>query len=102
MTDRFLPDKAIDLIDEACSLKSMKYNFDEKETKKLKEKSASLQKQIESAVIAQHYKKASSLKEKQAEIEAKITDIKQKFTIPKEKRLEVTEFDIQKVISIST
>jgi len=26
MTDRFLPDKAIDLIDEACSLKSMTYN----------------------------------------------------------------------------
>lgn len=29
ITDRQLPDKAIDLIDEACSLKSMKYNFDE-------------------------------------------------------------------------
>jgi len=29
MTDRFLPDKAIDIIDEACSSKSMKYNYDE-------------------------------------------------------------------------
>jgi ATP-dependent Clp protease ATP-binding subunit ClpC len=29
MTDRYLPDKAIDLIDEACSSKSMKYNYDE-------------------------------------------------------------------------
>jgi len=38
ITDRFLPDKAIDLIDEACSLKSMKYNFDETEIKLLKEK----------------------------------------------------------------
>jgi ATP-dependent Clp protease ATP-binding subunit ClpC len=38
ITDRYLPDKAIDLIDEACSIKSMKYNFDETATKKLKEK----------------------------------------------------------------
>ena len=38
ITDRFLPDKAIDLIDEACSLKSMNYNFDEKETKKNEQK----------------------------------------------------------------
>jgi len=38
ITDRYLPDKAIDLIDEACSLKSMTYNFDEEEIKKIKEK----------------------------------------------------------------
>jgi len=29
VTDKNLPDKAIDLIDESCSIKSMKYNFDE-------------------------------------------------------------------------
>ena len=46
VTDRFLPDKAIDLIDEACSLKSMKYNFDETEIKQLREK------------IVEKYKKA--------------------------------------------
>ena len=37
----------------------MKYNFDETETKKLKEKVAKIQKQIELAVISQEYKKAS-------------------------------------------
>ena len=102
ITDRYLPDKAIDLIDEACSLKSMKYNFDEKETKKLKECIAKLSKNIESAVIAQQYKKASKLKLEQQELETKITELKQKFSIPKEKRLNVTEEDIQKVLSIST
>jgi len=40
ITDRQLPDKAIDLVDEACSLKSMKYNYDEAEIKKIKEKIA--------------------------------------------------------------
>lgn len=38
VTDRFLPDKAIDLIDEACSAKSMTYNFDTSEVSELKEK----------------------------------------------------------------
>lgn len=38
ITDRQLPDKAIDLIDEACSLKSMKYEFDEGEIKNSKKK----------------------------------------------------------------
>jgi ATP-dependent Clp protease ATP-binding subunit ClpA len=38
ITDRFLPDKAIDLIDEACSTKSMTYNFDTTEMTELKEK----------------------------------------------------------------
>jgi ATP-dependent Clp protease ATP-binding subunit ClpC len=58
ITDRYLPDKAIDLIDEACSLKSMKYNIDEEEIVKLKEKVAELQKKIEQAVVNSQYKKA--------------------------------------------
>ncbi len=102
ITDRQLPDKAIDLIDEACSLKSMKYNFDEKETKKLKSKLVKIGKQIEDAVIAQQYKKASSLKDKQKDIEIEISDLKKKFTIPKEKRLSVEVDDIKKVLSMST
>lgn len=102
ITDRYLPDKAIDLIDEACSLKSMKYNFDETATKKLKEKIAKLSKDIEQAVIAQSYKKASKLKEEQANLENQISELKQKFTIPKEERLDVTSEDVQKVLHIST
>jgi protein-arginine kinase activator protein McsA len=42
----------------------MKYDFDEKETIKLKEKIAKLNKEIEDAVIGQNYKRASNLKEK--------------------------------------
>lgn len=102
VTDKFLPDKAIDLIDEACSLKSMKYNFDEKETVKLKEKVAKLQSQIEQAVISQSYKKATKLKEQQAKVEDEIRSLKEKFVIPKEERLNVDHEDVQKVLSIAT
>jgi len=72
ITDRYLPDKAIDLIDEACSLKSMKYNIDEEEITKLKEKIVELQKKIESAVISQQYKKATTFKQDQKILEDKI------------------------------
>ena len=102
ITDKQLPDKAIDLIDEACSLKSMKYNYDETETKCLKERIAKIWINIEQAVISQSYKKAQNLKQKQLKLEKEISNLKQKFKIPKNERLSVTEEDVQKVLSIAT
>ena len=102
VTDRNLPDKAIDLIDEACSIKSMKYNFDETEIKKIKEKIFKLNKETELAVVAQEYKKASKLKEDKSKLEKKIIELKEKFTIPKEERMTVWWEDVQKVLSMST
>jgi ATP-dependent Clp protease ATP-binding subunit ClpC len=102
ITDRQLPDKAIDLVDEACSLKSMKYNFDEKEITKIKEKMAKNSKKIEDAVISQQYKKAVSLKETQKKFEQEIQGLKKKFSIPKDKRFWVKAEDIHRVLSITT
>lgn len=102
ITDRYLPDKAIDLIDEACSLKSMTYSWDEDKIKNLKEKIVETNKQIESFVMSQQYKKASALKEKVKKLENEILDYKKKFSIPKEKRLKITKKDIQKVLSLTT
>lgn len=102
ITDRYLPDKAIDLIDEACSLKSMTYSWDEEKIKSLKEKIISSNKQIESFVMSQQYKKASVLKEKVKKLEEDIQEFKKKFSIPKEKRLNISKKDIQKVLSMTT
>ncbi|NDK09841.1 ATP-dependent Clp protease ATP-binding subunit [Candidatus Gracilibacteria bacterium] len=102
ITDRQLPDKAIDLVDEACSLKSMKYNFDEAEIKKIKEKIAKNQKKIEDSVISQQYKRAVTLKETQKKLEKEIQSLKKKFSIPKDKRFWVTPEDIHRVLSITT
>lgn len=102
ITDRYLPDKAIDLIDEACSLKSMTYSWDEEKIKSLKEKIISSNKQIESFVMSQQYKKASALKEKVKKLEEDIQEFKKKFSIPKEKRLNISKKDIQKVLSMTT
>jgi len=102
ITDRQLPDKAIDLVDEACSLKSMKYNYDEKEIKKIREKMVKNQKKIEDAVISQQYKKAVIYKENQKEFETEIQNLKSKFQIPKEKRFWVKADDIHRVLSMTT
>jgi hypothetical protein len=67
----------------------MKYNFDESETKKLKERIAKNNKMIEDAVVSQQYKKAYKLKELQVELEKKIVELKQKFQVPKEKRMTI-------------
>jgi ATP-dependent Clp protease ATP-binding subunit ClpC len=69
-----LPDKAIDLIDEACSRKSMKYNYIEDNIKEYKLELENIQKEIDNFVISQKYEKAIKAKEKQKEIENKIKE----------------------------
>ncbi len=102
ITDRFLPDKAIDLIDEACSLKSMNYNFDETKIKKLKEKIKIQEQELEKVVIAGNYTKASEIKSKIAKLKEEIFEIRQKFKIPKKDRLNIEKTDVQKVLSMMT
>jgi hypothetical protein len=80
----------------------MKYNFDETETKKIKEKIAKIATDIEKAVIAQEYEKASKLTESQVKLEKKIASIKAKFSIPKKERMSVLTEDVQRILSIST
>lgn len=98
MTDRFLPDKAIDLIDEACSAKSMTYVHAEDEIKILKLEAEKLQKDISDFVTSQQYHKASRAKDQLSEIESTIREKRRKITIPREKRHHIHSTDIQKVV----
>jgi ATP-dependent Clp protease ATP-binding subunit ClpC len=98
MTERFLPDKAIDLIDEACSAKSMTYVHAEDEIKTLKLEAEKLQKDITDFVTSQQYHKASRAKDQLSEIENTIREKRRKITIPREKRHHIYSTDIQKVV----
>jgi ATP-dependent Clp protease ATP-binding subunit ClpC len=98
MTERFLPDKAIDLIDEACSAKSMTYVHGEDEIKTLKLEAETLQKNITDFVTSQQYHKASRAKDQLMEIENTIREKRRKITIPREKRHHIQSADIQKVV----
>ncbi len=98
ITDRFLPDKAIDLIDEACSAKSMTYNFDESDVTEMKEKMQLIQKDIESFLISQQYQKAIARKKDMEELSTQIEAKKKKRSVPRKDRLHITSRDVQRVI----
>jgi ATP-dependent Clp protease ATP-binding subunit ClpC len=98
ITDRFLPDKAIDLIDEACSTKSMTYNFDSSEVAELKERMQGIQKEMEDLLISQQYQKALAKRKLIEELSKEIDEKKKKRVIPRKERLHITGADVQRVI----
>jgi ATP-dependent Clp protease ATP-binding subunit ClpC len=103
INDRYLPDKAIDVLDEAMALKSVRgYDGDMKEIRKAKEKLASLVKEKEAAVAAQDYDKAAKLREEELKMQEKLKTLKAKKNFPRELRMKVTSEDIATVIATTT
>ena len=101
VADRFLPDKAIDLIDETSALMGARSQFNSHLVKDEKEKIAKIEKQIEKEVYAQEYEKASKLKEKKEEMMKKIQKIKEENQ-NKAKRIKIDENDIAKTVGKMT
>lgn len=98
VTDRFLPDKAIDLIDEACSVKSMTYTVDTTEVEEIKENIAILQKDIEALLISQQYQKALAKRREIEKLQKDADEKRKKRVIPRKNRLHITSSDVQRVI----
>ena len=63
INDRFLPDKAIDVIDEACAYKSVKCAFESEKTKLLKDKIKQTANDRRQAIFDRDYELAVNLKE---------------------------------------
>ncbi|MBI5412059.1 ATP-dependent Clp protease ATP-binding subunit [Candidatus Peregrinibacteria bacterium] len=101
INERFLPDKAIDLIDEAAALKGTRSQIDTPVIQKNSEKIHKIQKEIEKAVHNQEYEKASELKNKKEAIEKEITDIKNQEAA-KRKRMKIDADDIAQVVGRMT
>ncbi len=72
ITDRFLPDKAIDLIDEAASRKRMKSATAPTDVRELEEKQKKIQLELKNATLFENYEKAASLKKQRDELESRI------------------------------
>ncbi len=64
ISDRHLPDKAIDLVDEAASRKRMKANIAPPDLKSLEKESAAVEKEMEEAIGAQDFEKAAGLRDR--------------------------------------
>ena len=93
--DRFLPDKAIDILDEACSRKNLD-NVDLFRLEVLKNELASVQSQKEEAAQAdstEDYQKAADLKTQECKLIEDIDKLNKKIKLPN-----ITEQDIANVI----
>jgi len=101
ITDKFLPDKAIDLVDEAASLKRMSVKIDNENIKKLQHEWNAIIKEKEEAVSNQNYELAADLRNKELSIIKQIEELRN-VKIPREKREKVTEEDVANVVSTMT
>ncbi len=100
INDRFLPDKAIDLVDEAASRVKMRNYTRPDSIKKLEDKVLSIDKEKEEAVRVQDFEKAANLRDKENETKKKLEKEKQKWEERNTKSVSVlTEEDIADVIS---
>ncbi len=100
ISDRYLPDKAIDLIDEAASRLRMKAQTAPPDLKSLEDEAAKLSKDMDEAVQAQDFEKAASLRDRKTELNKKIESQRNAW---REKNgsagTTVTEEDIANVVS---
>ncbi len=101
INDRFLPDKAIDLIDEAAARKRISAKGNNDKIKKLQKKLSSIVAKKEESVSAQDYEKAASLRNEELEMLKKIEELKFVKT-PREKREKLSEDEIAIVVSAMT
>ena len=95
--DRSLPDKAIDLIDEASSRAKVKGNYDSPEIKELKEKIANTEKEKEQAVADEDFDKAGKLRDKIIKMKDEIARLKSLPTT--QNAVTISEQDVAEVVS---
>lgn len=100
INDRFLPDKAIDLIDEAASRAKLKSYTEPESLKKLEEEIQEVEKDKEEAVRIQKFEKAATLRDKQKELKQTYEKELKKWRSKSNKKvINITEESIAEVIS---
>jgi ATP-dependent Clp protease ATP-binding subunit ClpC len=103
VTDRFMPDKAIDLIDEAASRVRMYRSVAPPSLKEAMAGLQSLQRELEAAVQGQEFERAVELRDRERKLRERIEAQEQEFRDARaEDELYVTEEDIAQVVSMWT
>ncbi len=101
ISDRFLPDKAIDLIDEAASKVRLKTFTSPPEIKDLEDELAELAKEKESAIKTEEFEKAGKIKEQQQKVREQLVTLKSKWeSSNKEQSHIVDEEEIADVVAL--
>jgi ATP-dependent Clp protease ATP-binding subunit ClpC len=99
ISDRFLPDKAIDLIDEAGSRARLQSSFLPDEVKKMEGEIHLVIKEKEAAISIQDFEKAAKFRDKEKKSKSKLNETKKKW---KERKIEtkiISEEDIAYIVS---
>lgn len=99
ISDRFLPDKAIDVMDEAASKVRMKVFTAPPDVKDLETRLADVRKEKEAAVTGQNYEEAAKLRDEEKKLVDEIEAKQQARSKEDEEKLVVTEDDIAAVVS---
>lgn len=100
ITDRFLPDKAIDLVDEASSKKQLSSQIEPPDLKAKEKEIERLRSEREEAVMAQEYEKAAKLRDEEKVIAEEVKVLKEEWKgTGTTSELVVTEADIATVLS---
>ncbi|MCX5696258.1 MAG: ATP-dependent Clp protease ATP-binding subunit [Candidatus Omnitrophica bacterium] len=100
ISGRFLPDKAIDLMDEAGSRARLNVLIVPPDIKKLEEKVEGLRKEKESFIKSQDFEKAASLRDQERQTRQELEQLNKEWSQAKDKmRPEVNEEDIAKIVA---
>jgi len=103
ITDRFLPDKAIDLMDEAASRLRLRYSTLPNELKDAQKELERVVGEMEAATEAQQYELASTLRQEERQQQDKLQQAKADWLLAQvQKWPEVTDEDIAEVVSMWT
>jgi ATP-dependent Clp protease ATP-binding subunit ClpC len=103
VTDRFMPDKAIDLIDEAASRVRMYRSVAPPSLKEAMAGLQSLQRELEAAVAGQEFERAVELRDRERKLREKIEDQEQELRDERaDDEAYVTEEDVAQVVSMWT
>ena len=99
ITDRFQPDKAIDVIDEAAAKVRMEASSTPDALKVKEEKLASLLKEKEAAVASQDFEKAAQYRDDAKKLQSEIALMKKDWRGADHDDLKVTEEDVAEVVA---
>ena len=102
INDRYLPDKAIDLIDEASSKVKLKNVTEPENVNKLAQKVEKLNKEKEEAVISQDFEKAAKVRDEESKVKEELLKARKEWEKKtKADKAFVTKEDVAEVIARS-
>ncbi len=99
IADRYLPDKAIDLIDESASRVRLNGLTMPVDLKEIEDKIKDIEKEKKSAVKEQNFERAASLRDEENSLKEKLQQEKDNWENQNKESGEVTEQDIAKIVS---